>query len=71
MCQNLKDAMENEECECDKAPEAFTSDTFCDDKADAYHEKHKKEDFLQVRNSTKKQVAIAPHKGESPVDPMK
>merc|ERR1719321_156532 len=47
MCQNLKDAMENEECECDSAPEAFTSDTFCDDKADAYHEKYKKDPFRQ------------------------
>merc|ERR1719231_708035 len=45
MCQNLKDAMKNEECECDEAPEAFTSDTFCDDKADAYHEKYKKDPF--------------------------
>merc|ERR1719428_778286 len=45
MCQNLKDAMENEECECDKAPEAFTSDTFCDDKAKDFHEKYKKDPF--------------------------
>merc|ERR1719191_2580056 len=45
MCENLKASMENEECECDTPPEAFTSDTYCDDKAKDFHEKHKKDPF--------------------------
>merc|ERR1719473_823864 len=45
MCENLKASMENEECECDEPPEAFTSDSYCDDKADKFHEDHKKDDF--------------------------
>merc|ERR1719191_42451 len=45
MCENLKASMENEECTCDTPPEAFTSDTYCDDKADDFHEKHKKDPF--------------------------
>merc|ERR1719443_1061249 len=44
-CAGLKDAMDSDDCKCDKDPEAFTSDTFCKEQAEKYHEDHKDDVF--------------------------